>query len=115
VRSAGGSQRALIGAMDRERSGRLMSAMDACNRRWGRGSVMPAAASIASKRAWSTKFDMRSPRYTTRVDELPVVSAAPSPLEGGGVAAARVQEGLRRGHLACSKRPTPLSGTIDWG
>jgi hypothetical protein len=92
-----------------------MSAMDACNRRWGRGSVVPAAAGVASKRAWSTKFDMRRPRYTTRVDELPVVSAAPSPLEGGGVAAPRVQEGLRRGHLACSKRPTPLSGTIDWG
>jgi DNA polymerase V len=52
---------------------------------------MPAAAGIASKRAWSTKFDMRSPRYTTRMDELPVVSAALSPLERGGVTAARVR------------------------
>jgi DNA polymerase V len=88
-----GSQRALIGAMDRERSRRLMSAMDACNQRWGRGSVVPAAAGIASKRAWSTKFEMRSPRYTTRIDELPIVSAAPSPLERGGVAAAGAPSG----------------------
>jgi DNA polymerase V len=55
-----------------------MAALDACNRRWGRGSVVPAAAGIASKRAWATKFEMRSPRYTTRMDELPVVRAAPT-------------------------------------
>lgn len=70
------SQRALIGAFDRERGGALMDAMDACNRRWGRGSVVPAAAGFAPRRAWSTKFEMRSPRYTTRIDELPVVRAA---------------------------------------
>src|SRR5215213_7187882 len=73
------SQRALIGAMDRKRSGQLMAAMDACNRRWGHGSVVPAAAGVASKRGWATKFDMRSPRYTTRIDELPTVSAVSPP------------------------------------
>jgi DNA polymerase V len=41
------SQRALFGALDREKSGRLMEAMDACNRKLGRGVVFPAAAGIA--------------------------------------------------------------------
>lgn len=71
------SQRALIGALDRQKSGRLMEALDACNRRHGRGVVFPAAAGVARQRkAWITKFDMRSPRYTTRLDEVPVVAAA---------------------------------------
>ena len=70
------SQRALIGAFDRERGAALMEAMDACNRRWGRGAVVPSAAGFAPRRTWSTKFEMRSPRYTTRVDELPIVRAA---------------------------------------
>ncbi len=38
------SPRALIGALDGERSGPLMAAMDACNARWGRGAVVPARA-----------------------------------------------------------------------
>ena len=71
-----GSQRALIGALDREKGGAIMVAMDACNKRWGRGSVVPAAAGFAPRRKWSTKFQMRSPRYTTRVEEVPVVRAA---------------------------------------
>ncbi len=68
------SQRALIGSLDRERSGRLMEALDACNAKHGRGAVFSAAAGIAKQRkAWITKFDMRSPRYTTRLEEVPVV------------------------------------------
>jgi DNA polymerase V len=71
------SQRALIGALDREKSGRLMEALDACNRKLGRGVVFPAAAGIArQKKAWVTKFDMRSPRYTTRLEEVPVIGRA---------------------------------------
>jgi len=71
------SQRALIGALDREKAGRLMEALDACNAKHGRGAVFPAAAGIARQRkAWITKFDMRSPRYTTRIDEVPVVGRA---------------------------------------
>ncbi len=27
------------------------------------------------KRTWSTKFEMRSPRFTTRLSEVPSVSA----------------------------------------
>ena len=72
------SQRALpgLGRIDRERSDALMAALDACNRRFGRGMVVPASTGFAAKRDWSTKFEMRSPRYTTRLGELPVVSAA---------------------------------------
>ncbi len=66
------SPRALIGALDRERSGPLMAAMDACNARWGRGAVVPARAGLVSRRDWNTKFEMRTPRYTTQVSELPV-------------------------------------------
>jgi DNA polymerase V len=70
------SQRALIGGFDRERSGRLMAALDACNARFGRGTVVPASAGIVDRRKWATKFEMRSPRYTTRLEETPVVRAA---------------------------------------
>ena len=53
-----------------------MGALDACNRQFGRGAVVRGSAGFAPEREWPTKFDMRSPHYTTRVDELPVVMAA---------------------------------------
>jgi DNA polymerase V len=53
-----------------------MAALDACNARFGRGTVVPASAGIVDQRAWATKFEMRSPRYTTRLDETPVIRAA---------------------------------------
>ncbi|WP_238185386.1 DUF4113 domain-containing protein, partial [Methylobacterium trifolii] len=58
-----------------ERSGPLMAAIDACNARWGRGAVVPGQAGLVEKREWTTKFEMRSPRYTTQVGELPVARA----------------------------------------
>ena len=67
------SQRALFDGFDRERSAALMGAMDACNRRFGRGTVMPAAANVERRRSWSTKCQMWTPRYTTQVSELPLV------------------------------------------
>jgi DNA polymerase V len=72
------SQRAMpgLGQLDREMGAALMEALDACNRRFGRGAVVSGAAGFAHKRDWSTRFEMRSPRYTTRIDELPVVAAA---------------------------------------
>ena len=58
---------------------RLMSAMDALNNRFGRDSVRlgttAAASSGAELRVWATKQERRSPRYTTRWDEMPVVRA----------------------------------------
>ena len=69
------SPRALIGQLDCERSAPLMAAMDACNSRFGRGAVVPARAGLTEKRTRSTKFEMRSPRYTTQVSELPTAHA----------------------------------------
>lgn len=71
------SQRALIGALDRDKAERLMAALDACNAKHGRGAVFSAASGAErQKRAWVTRFDMRSPRYTTRIEEVPVVGVA---------------------------------------
>jgi DNA polymerase V len=56
---------------------RLMSAMDSLNLRFGRDSVRlgstVAASSGAEVRVWATKQERRSPRYTTRWDEMPRV------------------------------------------
>lgn len=58
---------------------RLMVAMDALNNRFGRDSVRlgstAAASNGAEVRVWATKQERRSPRYTTRWDEMPVVLA----------------------------------------
>jgi DNA polymerase V len=72
------SQRAFpgLGQLDRELGAALMGALDACNARFGRGAVVPGTAGFAPRRSWATKFEMRSPRYTTRVSELPVIAAA---------------------------------------
>ncbi|SFF89663.1 MULTISPECIES: DUF4113 domain-containing protein [Methylobacterium] len=70
------SLRPLINALNQEKSGALMTAMDACNSRFGRGAVVPARAGLIEKRTWSTKFEMRSPRFTTRLSEVPTVRAA---------------------------------------
>ena len=64
-------QRALFDNLDHEKAAKVMAAMDEANRRWGRATVVPAAVGSASKGAFTTKFEMRSPRFTTRWAELP--------------------------------------------
>ncbi len=64
-------QRALFDNLDHERAAKVMAAMDEANRRWGRATVVPAAVGVAKKSTFLTKFERRSPRYTTRWDELP--------------------------------------------
>lgn len=65
-------QRALFDSMDHDKAAKVMAAMDEANRRWGRATVVPAATMGGpAKQTFSTKFDMRSPRFTTRWDELP--------------------------------------------
>ena len=65
-------------AATRDRSA-LMEAMDSLNRRFGRDTVQVGSAAAATNgaevRAWSVKQERRSPRYTTRWDEIPVVRA----------------------------------------
>lgn len=56
----------------------LMDAMDKLNQRFGRGAVRvgsttSAVANDTGTAAWAVKQDRRSPRYTTRWDEIPQV------------------------------------------
>lgn len=56
-----------------EASERLMGAVDELNRRFGRGSVFVASTGVA--KAAAQKSAWRSPRYLSRVDELPIAQA----------------------------------------
>jgi DNA polymerase V len=50
-----------------------MMAMDRLNRRDGRGALALADTEQRSiERAWETKAERRTPRYTTRWNELPL-------------------------------------------
>jgi DNA polymerase V len=57
-------------ARKRERMASLMRTVDAVNQHWGRGTVSTAAAGISRRGAMRSEH--RTPRYTTRWDELPV-------------------------------------------
>ena len=50
-----------------------MRAVDEINGHFGRGTIFPAAVGV--ERAWQQRFELRSPRYTRHVAELPVVRA----------------------------------------
>lgn len=58
---------------------RLMGTLDAVNDRYGRGALKLASTRIlrdaATREVWEMKQQRRSPRYTTRWDELAAVSA----------------------------------------
>lgn len=56
---------------DRERSKKLMAAVDMINTEWGSGTIRYAAMGL--RPAWITRCTRRSPRYTTRWEELAVV------------------------------------------
>lgn len=60
-------------AHEQAKSGRLSAALDTVNDRWGKKTLI--LASEGFKRASETKAQMRSPRYTTRLADLPVVRA----------------------------------------
>jgi DNA polymerase V len=55
----------------RERSERLMQVMDQVNRKYGTGTLRYAATGLQQR--WQMKAERRSPRYTSRWDELLVV------------------------------------------
>lgn len=61
-----------------------MAAMNACHARFRRGSVVPARAGLPEKRTWSTKFEMRSPRYMTEQGALKNARALSFSLRGAG-------------------------------
>ncbi|MGM0703896.1 MAG: Y-family DNA polymerase [Pseudomonadota bacterium] len=56
---------------ERQRNERLMATLDKLNREHGRGTV---SVGLSSKNAaWHLRSQWRTPRYTTRWDELPIV------------------------------------------
>src|SRR5215510_4143748 len=56
---------------DREHSQKLMTAIDTINREWGSGTIRYAAVGL--RPGWLMRCARRSPRYTTRWEELAVV------------------------------------------
>ena len=54
-----------------QRSTKLMAALDMINRDHGRGMVRSGVSGFAQR--WAMRNENRSPRYTTRWDELPIV------------------------------------------
>jgi DNA polymerase V len=61
---------------NRRASPSLMSTIDGLNDRYGRGTVQLASAGLSGdRRAWSMKQERRTPRYTTKWEEMPVVRA----------------------------------------
>lgn len=67
-------QESLFGR-SREEDEDLMEAVDRINRTHGRDTIGLAAAGLPGERDWTMKRRKRSPRYTTRWDELPVATA----------------------------------------
>ena len=56
--------------------GRLMSAVDQVNRRYGRGTVMLASSGLTDKsRLWSMKQERLTPQYTTKWDDMAIARA----------------------------------------
>jgi len=56
------------------RAASLMNAVDQINRRWGRDTIQSAAAGLVKE--WRFRQLKKSPAYTTRWSELPVVKAS---------------------------------------
>jgi len=72
------AQRTLFVHRNPEESLRLMTAVDRINEEHGRGTIRLASASPVALnpcRTWHLRSDHRSPRYTTRWEELPMIAA----------------------------------------
>lgn len=62
----------LLGLADQQRSARLMAAVDAVNGALGRDTLVSAAT---LGRGWRMRQNNRSPAYTTRLADAPVIRA----------------------------------------
>lgn len=61
---------------DEPDKGRLIDALDGLNRRYGRGTVLLASTGTAGEhRLWTMKQERRTPQYTTRWEDIPMVRA----------------------------------------
>ncbi|MCO6363706.1 Y-family DNA polymerase [Paracoccus sp. 08] len=63
---------AMLFTPDQPRDARLTTALDAINDRFGKKTMVLAREGVS--RSWATKADHRSPHYTTRISELPILS-----------------------------------------
>jgi len=70
LEKTGSSQLDVFEAAEEGRRRRLMSAMDDINLRMGDNAIRLGAAGL-DRGAWPSKSEHRSPRYTTRLEELP--------------------------------------------
>jgi DNA polymerase V len=61
----------LFFAFEKPRDARLMAALDAVNDRFGKKRIVVGTEGF--RRPFETKAEMRSPRYTTRLSDVPVV------------------------------------------
>ncbi len=78
LRKRESAQPRLFEDRDLEASNRLMLLVDSINRDHGRGTIRIASASpqaLGPCRTWHLRSEHRSPRYTTRWDELPIATA----------------------------------------
>jgi len=62
------AQAGLFDNRNRERAGRLMRVVDGINARMGSGTLRYAAAGL--EQSWQTRFERRSPCYTTRWQDV---------------------------------------------
>ena len=60
-------------AHEHEKSASLSAVLDAGNDKWGKNTLI--LASEGFKQSFTAKAEMRSPRYTTRLADLPIVRA----------------------------------------
>lgn len=59
-----------------EDKGKLMTAMDSLNNRYGKGTVLMGSAGLAGdRRVWTMKQLRRTPAYTTKWEDMPIVRA----------------------------------------
>lgn len=70
---AGGMGSLFADPVTEARSRALMGVMDAINGRMGRGTVRLLGEGGAGTRRWEVRAKRRSPRYTTRLEEIPEV------------------------------------------
>ena len=68
---AGETQREMFVPLASERSERLMQTLDGLNRRYGTGTVFHGAQGTEPR--WVMRREMKSPSYTTRFADIPVV------------------------------------------
>jgi len=60
----------LFDAVDRDRSASLMKALDAVNTAMGKRTLGYASSGLSEPKAWRTRFNHKSPSYTTCWDDL---------------------------------------------